>query len=81
MVKRAPRRKPQRQDFKAGDVITGRQVNEVQWKRGTILGHEASKQGLWVLHADGTWQSIDYRYSFDFDCFIASNNYKIIYLP
>lgn len=81
MVKRVSRRPKQRQDFKPGDIISGQTVNDVMWRRGTILGHVYQDRGRWVLHYDGLWHSLDYGCSFEFREFSPAMNYRIVYLP
>jgi hypothetical protein len=72
---------PQRQSFKKGDTIDSRTVQNVAWKRGTILIHHGSyRDSAYALRRDGRWQSLDDECTYDFEDFTA-DKYEILYLP
>lgn len=63
---------------KEGDVITGRQLRNIKWKRGSIVTHgfETDFPG-WVLHGDGTWHSLSDKRRFPFDEFAERATYLV----
>jgi hypothetical protein len=62
MVKRAARRKP-----KTGETLTGREVVQLSWKRGSMIRCTA-QAGLTaiVLFADGKWRDVGGVGSYEF---------------
>lgn len=86
MVKRAPRpRKPQRQDFKAGDIITGEQLRQVQWRRGTIIRPIGGDGVPSRLNSSGIWTYFDHGCDFmsamSFDDVASFVEFELVYLP
>lgn len=89
MVKRVNRRKPQRQDFNVGDVLTGGQIRRVMWKRGTIFRATKTFAGNGVvLRSDGklypltnTHGQADFDGSFTFADLNSSGDFVLEYLP
>lgn len=64
MVKKAKRQ------FKEGDTITGRELKDHMWKRGTVIAAVGNPSYENVLHADGEWHNIEHNRSFSFDDFL-----------
>ncbi|MGZ4556814.1 MAG: hypothetical protein ACXVXZ_13905 [Mycobacteriaceae bacterium] len=73
VVKRAVRK------LKVGDEVTGDEIRERQWKRGTIVGHRDEE---WVLHGDGRWYSVNEAgLNIGFHAFLDLKPYVVKRLP
>lgn len=83
-VEKLKRPKPE-----AGAVLTGREVCDVWWKRGTLIRCKEifgfglpQHEGALVLHGDGTWHSLDpwNADSFSFDDLNPVATFEIRYV-
>lgn len=63
---------------KVGDIVTGRQVNSIKWKRGSILGGKNDHK--WVLLGNGRWCSLSDGSTYQFSDFYFSNKYAVKYV-
>jgi hypothetical protein len=72
---------PQRQSFKVGDVISGKTLQDVMWRRGTIIALQRADHAGWVLHRDGKWYSLETDHQYPFEEFGKSVTYVIENLP
>lgn len=93
VVQKAVPRKPQRQDYAVGDVLTTRELRAVMWKRGTMIarlpGYRVNLAS--VLCEDGRWHPVSNEYaanfpkvingSFDFDALDVRSSFELLYLP
>lgn len=66
----------------AGAVITGQQVRDTWWKRGTMLARVGplSLHGTLVLHGSGLWHSLDTGLILNFASFCDDDQFKVVYV-
>jgi len=76
MVKRAVRPAP-----KAGDILTGQQIQDRQWKRGTVIQCQngANSPSPLFLQSDGFWVDEDGE-SYAFDDLNPDANFKLLHV-
>ncbi len=77
MVKKAIKPKP-----KMGDIITGRQLNDIWWKRGAVVrwSGESGVSYVYILQANGTWDSSSGGTSIPFRCFDAEAKFTVLWV-
>lgn len=67
---------------KVGDVISGKLLKEIPWKRGTVI---KATRFVYVLTSDGEWFSPGDGWSrddsFTFDQLSVHHSIEVIYLP
>lgn len=70
--------KKAKRQFKEGDTITGRELKDHMWKRGTVV---ATHFAAWRLTKDGTWQDVrSGRCEYEFDDFGDDRKYVLKYI-
>jgi hypothetical protein len=77
LVCKAAKTRPQ-----VGDVLTGKQIRETQWKRGTYLVSplENVTDG-YALQPNGKWRSTKYGMEIEFSSFYDGDQLRLVHLP
>lgn len=78
--------KPPVRKVQAGDVVTSGELQEIRWKRGTIIKHPDIKNySGFVLMGDGLWHmldaaSSDFACAFPFRAFTSPEGYELVFV-